>query len=248
MLEWELYDLKDRLQPVAGCGFSASGQAQAAQAAFPARGECQSALADRAFTCRTSRTRSQRWTQPVHLPRRNATHPGSIAPGRSQPIVLAGGRCTLPTGGGEGVLVTQGGRFGGYALYLKGGVPRSSTTSWGWSGPRWTRARRFPPDGIPCGWTSSMTAGGSARSAWPGCRSTVHHRARCARLRPSGCCFRCWKPSTWARILEPHGRGLPRPRPLYGSGPESDTHPEVTIIPSRLPLLRAPSWRRAASR
>ena len=31
---------------------------------------------------------------------------------------------TVPTGGGEGVLVTQGGRFGGYTLYLKGGVPR----------------------------------------------------------------------------------------------------------------------------
>jgi hypothetical protein len=30
---------------------------------------------------------------------------------------------TVPEGGGEGVLVTDGGRFGGYALYLKRGVP-----------------------------------------------------------------------------------------------------------------------------
>ncbi len=50
--------------------------------------------------------------------------PAPIAPDVRNRSFSLEAELTVPVGGGEGVLVTQGGRFGGYALYLKGGVPR----------------------------------------------------------------------------------------------------------------------------
>ncbi|MBB5705095.1 arylsulfatase [Sphingopyxis panaciterrulae] len=50
--------------------------------------------------------------------------PSAIAPAilnRSFSLVA---RVEVPTGGGNGMLVTQGGRFGGYGLFVRNGVPR----------------------------------------------------------------------------------------------------------------------------
>ena len=40
----------------------------------------------------------------------------------------------VPQGGGEGMIVTEGGRFGGYGLYLLKGKPVSPGTCWTSSG------------------------------------------------------------------------------------------------------------------
>jgi arylsulfatase len=36
----------------------------------------------------------------------------------------------VPQGGGHGTILAQGGRFGGWSLYVKDGVPATTTTTW----------------------------------------------------------------------------------------------------------------------
>src|SRR3546814_16348488 len=50
--------------------------------------------------------------------------PGAIAPAILDRSFSLGARVEVPTGGGNGMLVTQGGRFGGYGLFVRNGVPR----------------------------------------------------------------------------------------------------------------------------
>src|SRR3546814_14369576 len=80
--------------------------------------------------------------------------PSAIAPAilnRSFSLVA---RVEVPTGGGNGMLVTQGGRFGGYGLFVRHGVPRFVYNRLGlqrlmvdWTdrmapgGPRWGEGR-----------------------------------------------------------------------------------------------------------
>lgn len=56
--------------------------------------------------------------------RSGVTHvPESAAPALLRRSFTIAAKITVPEGGGNGVIVTQGGRFGGYALYLKDGRP-----------------------------------------------------------------------------------------------------------------------------
>ena len=71
----------------------------------------------------------------------------------------------VPEGGGEGVIVAQGGAFGGWTLYLHEGRPAYCYNSSGCSGSRSTGLTRCPPASIRCAWSSPTTAAGSARAA-----------------------------------------------------------------------------------
>jgi hypothetical protein len=71
----------------------------------------------------------------------------------------------VPQGGGEGVIVGEGGRFYGYALYLLKGKPRCSRITCSTSGgPAGRERRHWPPAGIRSSTTSSTR--GSARRRW----------------------------------------------------------------------------------
>jgi arylsulfatase len=52
---------------------------------------------------------------------------------------------TVPAGGGDGVLVTDGGRFGGYGLYLLQGKPVLNYNLEGVARFRWTGAQALTP-------------------------------------------------------------------------------------------------------
>ena len=71
----------------------------------------------------------------------------------------------VPTDGAEGVIIAQGGRFGGWALYAKDGKPSSSTTCSASrsSPPRPTSRSR--PASTRCAWSSPTTAAGWPRAA-----------------------------------------------------------------------------------
>ena len=70
----------------------------------------------------------------------------------------------VPAGGGDGMLVTEGGRFGGYGLYLLKGKPVFLYNMVDWPGFR-GKVREAPPASIRSCSTSSPTARVSARVA-----------------------------------------------------------------------------------
>ena len=71
----------------------------------------------------------------------------------------------VPDGGAEGVLISQGGEFAGWSLYLKGGKPHYAYNTFGIHVSRsartpWSRRAR-----TRCAWSSHTTAATSAREA-----------------------------------------------------------------------------------
>ena len=71
----------------------------------------------------------------------------------------------VPEGGAEGVIIAQGGAFGGFASTPRTASRRTATTSSGCSGSRSTATSRSPPASTRCGWSSPTTAAASARAA-----------------------------------------------------------------------------------
>ena len=77
----------------------------------------------------------------------------------------------VPQGGANGVLVTQGGRFSGYGLYLKDGKPTFTMDLLDLERPKWQS-----PDALPPGSTPSSSTGRWTR---PACRWGAGAPARC---------------------------------------------------------------------
>ena len=71
-----------------------------------------------------------------------------------------------PAGGANGVILAQGGRFGGWSLYMKAGKPSTSTTSSASSASRSRRRRRYPRASRPSASISPTTGAAWARAAW----------------------------------------------------------------------------------
>ena len=69
----------------------------------------------------------------------------------------------IPERGGEGVILCQAGRFGGWSLYLKEGKPAYTTTSWAWSGSPWPLRKPCRPARRPSGSRSPPTAASRGR-------------------------------------------------------------------------------------
>ena len=83
----------------------------------------------------------------------------------------------VPDGGAEGVIIAQGGRFGGWAVYAKDGRAKfvynvSASTS---SPPRPTPRSRPAP--TRCAWSSPTTAAASPRAATSPCTTTATRSA-----------------------------------------------------------------------
>ena len=75
----------------------------------------------------------------------------------------------VPDGGGSGVIVAQGGAFGGWSLYLRDGRLAYCYNTFGVQ-----RFKVYGADAVPagrhrCGWSSRTTAAGSVREAKPSC-------------------------------------------------------------------------------
>ena len=92
----------------------------------------------------------------------------------------------IPDGGGQGVIIAQGGAFAGWSLYLHEGRPevlpqprRASTASTSRPTPR------SPPASTSCGWSSPTTVAAWARAAWSPCSSTASRSAKAASKGPS---------------------------------------------------------------
>ena len=128
--------------------------------------------------------------------------PASAAPNILNKSYTITAEVEIPEGGAEGMIVTEGGRFGGYGLFLskgefgirpgQGGVPlqpaRPQAHDVG-------RARAGAPASTPSSSTSSPTARAWARAAraccpwtarkWPGIPWSTPPRSRSRRTKPS---------------------------------------------------------------
>ena len=72
----------------------------------------------------------------------------------------------VPSGGADGVIVAQGGAFGGWSLYLKDGRPAYCYNLFGLAALQGLRRRRRSrPASTRSAWSSPTTAAGSARAA-----------------------------------------------------------------------------------
>ena len=79
----------------------------------------------------------------------------------------------VPEGGAEGVIIAQGGRFGGWSLYVEGGTAKFVYNVLGiqyFASPRPSRSRRAR---TRCGWSSPTTAAASPRAATSRCTTTA---------------------------------------------------------------------------
>ena len=73
----------------------------------------------------------------------------------------------IPAGGANGVILAQGGRFGGWSLYMQGGKPIYAYNFLGLQRFMSRRRRRLPRARRPSGSSSRMTGAASPRAAWP---------------------------------------------------------------------------------
>jgi arylsulfatase len=71
----------------------------------------------------------------------------------------------VPEGGANGVIVAQGGAFGGWSLYLHGASLPTATTCSACKGSRSTGRSPLLPVSTRSGWSSATTAAGSRREA-----------------------------------------------------------------------------------
>ena len=86
----------------------------------------------------------------------------------------------MPDGGAEGVILSQGGAFGGFALYLAGGKPAYCYNLFGLQQFKVYGRDAIPPASIRCGWSSPTTAGAWARVAPSRSSSTGRRSATAA--------------------------------------------------------------------
>ena len=71
----------------------------------------------------------------------------------------------IPQGGGEGMIVTQGGRFGGYGFYVLKGKPVFIWNLVDLKRVRWEGPEHCLPASTR--WSSTSSTTGSARARWP---------------------------------------------------------------------------------
>ena len=71
----------------------------------------------------------------------------------------------VPEGGAEGVIIAQGGAFGGFSLYARTAGRPTVTTCSACSASRSTGRARFRRGSTRCAWSSPTTAAGWARAA-----------------------------------------------------------------------------------
>ena len=71
----------------------------------------------------------------------------------------------VPDGGAEGVIIAQGGAFGGLSLYVKDGKPAYCYNLFGLQRFKVYGDEPLPPASTRCGWSSPTTAAGWARAA-----------------------------------------------------------------------------------
>jgi hypothetical protein len=71
----------------------------------------------------------------------------------------------VPSGGANGTMLAQGGRFGGWSLYVKDGIPAYDYNFLGWRRRASGRRGLCRPAKRPSGTTSPTTAAGPARAA-----------------------------------------------------------------------------------
>ncbi|MEK8225582.1 hypothetical protein NKG05_04790 [Oerskovia sp. M15] len=79
----------------------------------------------------------------------------------------------VPDGSANGVIISQGGAFAGWSLYLHEGRPSTATTSPDSSGTTSRPTRPSHPAHTRSAWSSPTTAAGSQRAATSPCTSTV---------------------------------------------------------------------------
>ena len=151
--------------------------------------------------------------------------PGSAAPSILNKSYTITAEVEIPEGGAEGMIVTEGGRFGGYGLFLsKGelGIRRGKVVflynlldlkRTMWEGPE------LKPASTPSSSTSSPTVRVWARAAraccpwtarkWPGIPWSTPPRSRSRRTKPSTSArtpapaSRCWSIATMLRSSSP---------------------------------------------
>ncbi len=70
----------------------------------------------------------------------------------------------MPEGGADGVIVAQGGAFGGWALYAIDGRPAYCYNTFGLARYKVAAETSMPPASTRCGWSSPTTAAGWARA------------------------------------------------------------------------------------
>ena len=127
--------------------------------------------------------------------------PNSGAPSILNKSYTITAEVAIPEGGAEGMIVTDGGRFGGYGLFLsKGesasaGASRCFSTTCSTSSARRGKGRSWAPASTPSSSTSSPTVRAWARAAracspwtarkWPGIPWSTPRRSRSRRTKPS---------------------------------------------------------------
>ena len=125
-IPWELYDLTQRLDAVRGRGREESGQAEGVADLFWQEAKkyqvlpLDATVATRLITPRPSITAGRNvftWTAPL------TGTPNGDAPSILNASYNFKADVDIPQGGAEGMLITQGGRFGGYGFYVLKGKP-----------------------------------------------------------------------------------------------------------------------------
>ena len=168
---WELYDTNDRLEPGPRPRGGDAREARRAAAALARRGgQVQRAPArrpaDRALQPRPRRAaaaRSEGSSQLLFGGMGRLSENSVINIKNKSHSVTA--ELEVPDGGAEGVIISQGGAFAGWSLYVKDGKPKYAYNFLG--------LQRFTIDGdarsrrgsTRCGWSSPTTAAGWPRAA-----------------------------------------------------------------------------------
>ena len=145
--------------------------------------------------------------------------PASAAPSILNKSYTITAEVEIPEGGAEGMIVTEGGRFGGYGLFLSKGVAgirsgqgRCSSTTCSTSSARSGRGPSWAPASTPSSSTSSPMVRVWARAEracspwtarkWPGNPWSTPRRSRSRRTKPSTSArtpapaSRCWSIAT----------------------------------------------------
>ena len=91
--------------------------------------------------------------------------PPSTAPNLLNTSYTITAEIDAPQGGGDGAIVTQGGRFGGYGLYLEKGKPTFTWNLLDLKRVKWQGPDPLSPASTRSSTTSNMT--GSASRRWP---------------------------------------------------------------------------------
>ena len=91
----------------------------------------------------------------------------------------------VPAGGGNGTIIVQGGRFGGWSLYVKDGVPAYDYNFCGIKRTTIASASRWPPASPRSSSTSPTTAGAWAKAVRARCTSTARRSRRDGSRGPS---------------------------------------------------------------